>query len=214
MRFLWGAATSSHQIEGNNENNDWSSWEKLGKIEGGVISGRCTDHWNRYKEDLYLAKELGINSYRFSIEWSRIEPEEGAWDNSAIEWYGQILAECEKYNITPMVTLHHFTSPIWFSEQGDFRSEMASAKFGAYVKKMVKTLGNRIPLWCTLNEPIIMCVGKYLAKFQPPGTFEPQKCSELFSGLLKSHVRAYDLIHSEMPPRRGPWRNQKLLISI
>jgi beta-glucosidase len=111
-----------------------------------------------------------------------------------------------------MVTLHHFTSPLWFAEQGDFTSELSYHKFANYVRKIVKTLGNRIPLWCTFNEPVIMCVGKYLAGFQPPAIYDPSNCSKMFRGILKSHVRAYDLIHSEMPHRRGPWRHHPLMV--
>lgn len=212
MKFLWGAATSSHQVEGNNKLNDWWAWEQKGKIEGGVRSGRATDHWNLFKEDLKLAKEIGLNSYRFSIEWSRIEPEEGSWSNEAIEWYGELLGECERNSLIPLVTLHHFTSPLWFAEEGGFSSPQASQKFLPFVRKVVRTLGNRIPLWCTFNEPIIFCVGQYLAGFQPPAIYSPEKCSLAFRSILKSHVKAYDLIHSENKTRKGPWRHQKLLV--
>lgn len=212
MSFWWGAATSSHQIEGNNHHNDWWAWEQLGKIEGKIISGKATDHWNRFKEDLELAKVLGLNSYRFSIEWSRIEPEEGRWNLEALDWYGSLLGECERLQIMPMVTLHHFTSPFWFSQKGDFTSDLAYHKFGLYVKKIASTLGNRISHWCTFNEPVIMCVGKYLAGFQPPGIYQPENCSKLFHGILKAHVRAYDLLHSEITQRRGPWRHQPLMV--
>lgn len=212
MKFLWGAATSSHQIEGNNTRNDWWDWEQKGHIEGAVTSGLATDHWNRFKEDLRLAKEMGLNAYRFSIEWSRLEPEEGVWDNGALDWYAEILGECERLNLIPMVTLHHFTSPQWFAAQGDFTSLRAEVKFGRYVRKIVGTLGKRIPLWCTINEPIIMCIGKYLAGFQPPGIHQPEKCAQLFQGLLKAHVLAYDQIHSGISDRRGPWRNHPLMV--
>jgi len=212
MSFLWGSATSSHQIEGNNIHNDWWDWEQKGKIEGGQKSGLATDHWNRFKEDLRLAKEGGHNAYRFSIEWSRLEPEEGVWDKAAFDWYAELLGECERLSLFPLVTLHHFTSPKWFSDQGGFISEMADHLFGRYVKKVVEVLGSRIPLWCTFNEPVIMCVGKYLGGFQPPAEYSPQKCSLFFRGVLKSHVRAYDLIHSLMPHRRGPWRQCPLQV--
>ena len=212
MSFLWGVATSSHQIEGNNRFNDWWHWEELGNIEEKQKSGIATDHWTRFKEDLLLAKELGVNSYRFSLEWSRIEPEEGVWNHEALEWYAELLGECERLKIMPMMTLHHFTCPLWFAKQGDFTSDLAYYKFGLYVKKIIQTIGNRVALWCTFNEPVIMCVGKYLAGFQPPAEYSPENCSKLFRGILKSHVRAYDLIHSEMPSRRGPWRHHKLMV--
>src|SRR4051812_10992077 len=99
--FLWGAATSSHQIEGHNDKNDWWAWEQGGNIEGGARSGAATDHLHRFREDIRLAADLGMNSYRFSIEWSRLEPEEGRWNKEAFEWYGELLAECAKRRLKP-----------------------------------------------------------------------------------------------------------------
>lgn len=212
MKFFWGAATSSHQIEGGNFRNDWWDWEHQGKIDRTEVSGQATDHWNRFKEDLSIAKQIGLNAYRFSVEWSRIEPEEGVWDDSALDWYGELIGECERLAITPMMTLHHFTSPLWFSKQGGFSSPMASQKFSLFVKKIIRTIGNRVPHWCTFNEPIILCVGQHLGGFQPPALYNPEACSKTFRGLLESHVKAYDLIHSQMPSRRGPYRHQKLMV--
>jgi beta-glucosidase len=103
--FLWGVATSSHQIEGGNEHNDWWAWEAEGHVEGGVRSGAATDHWNRFREDLQLAASLGLNSYRFSIEWSRLEPEEGVWNTVALDRYGEILSECERLGLLHVGTI-------------------------------------------------------------------------------------------------------------
>src|SRR5476651_156853 len=132
MSFLWGAATSSHQVEGYNEANDWWKWESEDKIDGGVKSGAAADHWNRFREDLRLAADLGLNSYRFSVEWSRLEPEEGRWDESALEWYETLITECERLGLLPMVTLHHFTSPKWFADRGGFTWSEAPARFAEY----------------------------------------------------------------------------------
>src|SRR3954468_21970994 len=131
--FLWGAATSSHQIEGHNEKNDWWAWEAQGNIEGGARSGAATDHLHRFREDLRLAAELGLNSYRFSIEWSRIEPREGQWNEAALDWYARLLDECEKHRLVPMVTLLHFTLPQWLAEKGGFTWELVPEKFAGYV---------------------------------------------------------------------------------
>jgi len=212
--FLWGAATSSHQVEGDNFHNDWWAWEKLGKIETGEVSGRSTDHWHLFKEDLRIAKELGLNSYRFSIEWSRWEPIEGVWEPSAIEWYRELIFECEKLKLKPMVTLHHFTSPLWFSEQGGFLNTDSPRKFLKYVEKVVNCLGERVPIWCTFNEPMVLAVGQYLGGFMPPGHFKPELVSQLCYHLLKSHVYSYDLIHREVKTRRGPWAQDPLEVGI
>ena len=212
--FLWGAATSSHQIEGFNEKNDWWNWESQGHIDGGVRSGAATDHWNRYKEDLKLAADLGLNSYRFSIEWSRIESREGKWNPEALDWYEALVAECEKNKLLPMATLHHFTSPLWFAEKGGFSSAGSSAYFAQYVKKVIHRLGSRVPLWCTINEPMVLAAGTYLGKFMPPAEFSPQKASLACRNLLKAHVLAYDAIHHDISVRKGPWKDRPLQVGI
>lgn len=212
--FLWGAATSSHQVEGGNVHNDWWAWEEKGHIEGGVRSGIATDHWNRYKEDLRLAADIGLNTYRFSIEWSRLEPEEGRWDPAALEWYEELVAECERRGLMPMATLHHFTSPRWFAEDGGFASDRAPARFETYVEKVATKLGGRVPLWCTLNEPMVMVVGGYLGNFMPPAKFDPKGASNACRNLLRSHVRAYDALKNVKRERTGPWKDHPLMVGI
>jgi len=212
--FLWGAATSSHQIEGNNTKNDWWKWENEGNIEGGVKSGLATNHWNRFKEDIRLASELGLNSYRFSIEWSRIEPEEGRFDPNAFEWYSNLIAECENHNLLPMLTLHHFTSPQWFAEAGGFTNPDSPSKFLKFANQIAQRLGARIPIWCTFNEPMVLVVGTYLGKFMPPGQFSPSKASLACHNLLKAHTLVYELLHREIQARSGPWKEMPLEVGI
>ena len=212
--FLWGAATSSHQIEGYNEHNDWWHWEAQGHIDGGARSGAATDHRNRFREDIRLAAELGLNSYRFSVEWSRLEPEEGRWDSAAFEWYRELIAECEKYKILPMLTLHHFTSPQWFASQGGFTSDDSPGKFAEYVKRVAQSLGSRVPLWCTFNEPMVLITGTYLASFMPPARFSPANASAASYNMLRAHVLAYDILHKEIPLREGPWKDHPVLVGI
>ena len=196
--FLWGVATSSHQIEGHNDKNDWWQWEVEGRIEGGVRSGAATDHWNRYKEDLRLAAELGLNSYRFSIEWSRIEPEEGRFDSNALKWYSDLITECEARGLTPMLTLHHFTSPQWLAAKGGFTWSEAPKKFAEFVKYVAREIGERVPLWCTLNEPLVLVIGTYIGKFMPPAEYSPSLASIACPNLFEAHVLAYHILHSEI----------------
>jgi beta-glucosidase len=197
QNFLWGVATSSHQVEGYNDKNDWSHWESLGHVEGGVKSGSATDHFNRFCEDIRLISELGLNSYRFSVEWSRLEPEEGCWSQAAFEWYSDLIAECERYKITPMLTAHHFTSPKWFADKGGFAWEFSSVRFTEYVRRLAQAFGSRVPLWCTFNEPMVLVVGSYLGQFMPPAQVAPQLVPVVCHNLLKSHVAAYQTIHRE-----------------
>ncbi len=212
--FLWGAATSSHQIEGGNQHNDWWQWELKGNIEGGVHSGFATDHWNRFREDLRLAQDLGLNSYRFSLEWSRLEPEQGAWNREAIEWYRELINECEKRNLLPMATLLHFTVPRWLSDRGGFTWDQAADKFAGYTQFVLNELGGRIPLWCTLNEPNAMAVGQYLGGFMPPAQYQPSLASLSSRNLLRAHVLAYDRIHKATTPRTGPWKDMPRQVGI
>jgi beta-glucosidase/6-phospho-beta-glucosidase/beta-galactosidase len=115
--FLWGTATSSHQVEGNNRNNDWWEWEKEpGHIRDGHRSELACDWWNRAEQDFDLVQEMGQNAHRLSLEWSRIEPQEGKWDDGAIARYRQMLAGLRERGLEPMVTLHHFTNPLWLVE--------------------------------------------------------------------------------------------------
>lgn len=214
MKFLWGAATSSHQIEGGNRYNDWWQWEQEGNIEGGETSGAACDHWNLFREDLRLAQEMGLTSYRFSIEWSRLEPEEGQWCNEAFEWYEALVAECERRKLLPMATLHHFTVPQWFARRGGFTWEQSPGRFAGYVKKVITRFGARIPLWCTLNEPNTLVIGQYLGSYMPPATHDPKLASLATRNLLRAHVQAYDTIHGKMPARIGPWKDMPLAVGI
>jgi len=215
QEFLWGAATSSHQIDGHNENSDWWQWEAAGNVEGGVRSGAATDHWKRFKSDLRLAADLGLTTYRFSIEWARLEPEEGRWNESAFEWYSEMIAECENLGLLPMATLHHFTSPQWFAAQGGFTSPQASEKFARYATQVAQRLGSRIPIWCTFNEPMVLVFGTYIARIMPPAIFAPKLVGAACNGILKSHVLAYDILHSsKLAPREGRWKDRPLEVGI
>lgn len=212
--FFWGAATSSHQVEGGNRHNDWWHWEEQGKIEGGARSGAATDHWNRFREDLKLAADLGLNTYRFSVEWSRLQPEEDRWDSDALERYRELIAECEKLGLMPMLTLHHFTSPQWFAEKGGFSNDRSPQFFAEYVKRVVAALGSRVPIWCTLNEPMVLVGGTYLGTFMPPAKFAPKLASKACRNLLACHVDAYQQIHQGVSKREGPWAGRPLEVGI
>jgi beta-glucosidase len=212
--FLWGVATSSHQVEGYNDKNDWWEWEAKGNIEGGAKSGPATDHLNRFREDIRLAAELGVTSYRFSVEWSRLEPAQGEFDSAAFDWYRELILECEKHGILPMLTLHHFTSPKWFAEAGGFTWEDSPLRFQLFTREVVRRLGSRIPIWCTFNEPMVLVAGTYLGKFMPPARYAPNLAAVACRNLLRAHVLAYDTIHSEIELREGPWAERPLEVGI
>ena len=164
--FRWGSATSAHQIEGNNH-NDWSEWEKSRPLE--FQSGKACDSYNRYEEDFDIAKSLNQNIHRFSIEWSRIEPKEGRFDHEAMHHYVNVVKALRERGIEPMITLWHFTNPVWFAEKGGFLNVDSPEIFTRYVKYVVDNLKDRVGLWITFNEAASVYPGfSYLIGEWPP----------------------------------------------
>ncbi len=214
MRFLWGAATSSHQIEGNNRHNDWWKWEAEGHIEGKVRSGLATDHWERYSEDLRLAEAYGMDSYRFSIEWSRIQPKADEWDESALEWYVELVRECEKRHLVPMATLHHFTLPQWVADQGGLCWEEWPQKFKKFTEKVAEKLGSIVPLWCTVNEPVTLAIGAYVGGFMPPAEFAPAKVATACRNLFRAHLLSYEVLNRYRNSRTGAWKETPFAVGF
>lgn len=163
--FWWGAATASYQVEGFNENCDWAKAGKEGKVP---TAGRLADHYHRYEEDFDIAKELGHNAHRFSIEWGRIEPREGVFDQEEIEHYRKVLKALKKRKITPFVTLWHFTLPLWFSESGGFTRKDAPVIFARYCAHVVRELGDLCDHYATINEPNVYATHGYIYGAWPP----------------------------------------------
>ncbi len=192
--FLWGTATSSHQIEGNNENN-WTRWEKKGKIKDRSISGRACNSWEFYKEDIKLCKELNNNVYRFGLEWSRIEPKKGKFNEDALERYRTIAKECHKNNIEPIATLYHWTQPIWFANMGGWLHKNSPLFFKKYVEHTAKFLGSEVKFWCTINEPMIYAYNSYLTGKWPPQEKSFFKFRKVVDNLIKAHKLAYFSLH-------------------
>jgi len=163
--FLWGAATASYQVEGFNENTDWAKAAKEGKVPP---AGRLADHYQRYEEDFDIAKELGHNAHRFSIEWARIEPREGEFDEKEVEHYRDVLKALKKRGLTPMITLWHFTLPIWFAESGGFQRKDSPELFARYCEHVVSQLGDLCEHYSTMNEPNVFGSNGYLRGSWPP----------------------------------------------
>jgi beta-glucosidase len=203
--FLWGSATSSHQVEGNCTNNNWYEFESAVDEQGrprilnGQKAGLASDHWNRYREDVRLMKELSLNAYRFSVEWSKIEPEPGRFDDAALDHYEQVVTELTTNGIEPMVTLHHFTNPLWFEEQGAFLQENSPDIFAAFVEKVVHRLGAKVRLWCTVNEPAVYAMMGYFYAGFPPAVKDPKHVGIVLRNMLRAHTAAYQLIKNLEP---------------
>jgi beta-glucosidase len=198
--FLWGSSTSAYQVEGNCTNNNWylfeSETDEQGRprIAGGQKCGLAADHWNRYKEDIQLMKSLHLNAYRFSVEWSRIEPAEGVFADTALDHYERVVDELRANGIEPLITLHHFTNPIWFEKNGAFLQENSPELLTRYAEKVVKRLGPKVRFWSTINEPSVYALNGYFLTEFPPAVRDPAKASVVFRNLLRSHAHCYKRI--------------------
>jgi beta-glucosidase len=190
--FLWGVATSAFQLEGS-PHADWSSWDVVLDAKPGI-----TNHYTLYKEDLKLLKELGVNAYRFSLEWSRIQPKEDTWDEEAIAHYQEVVDILRRDGIEPMITLHHFTHPRWFIEQYPWHRNASREKFLRYVEMMVSTIRG-VRYWITFNEPYVILLGGYLEGCMPPGLRDVKRSLLALRNIFTCHGKAYDIIHAYVP---------------
>ena len=150
--FLIGAATAAHQVEGNNIHSDYWAQELLPHSSFTELSGMACDHYHRYEEDIRLLAEAGLNAYRFSVEWARIEPEEGVFDEREIEHYRKVIACCREHGVEPIVTLMHFTSPVWLIRKGGWEAESTVEDFRRYAAYVTEKLGKELRCICTINE--------------------------------------------------------------
>ncbi|OQY89034.1 MAG: hypothetical protein B6D38_08320 [Anaerolineae bacterium UTCFX1] len=199
--FLWGTATSSHQVEGNNTNNQWQQWEQDGHTDG--TSGLACDWWGgRWKEDFDRAAEGGQNSHRFSVEWSRIQPTPDTWDENALERYRAMLRGLQERGMTPMVTLHHFTDPLWFYEMDAWEREESVALFEKFVRKTVEALKEYCSIWCTINEPNVYALSGYVAGAFPVKRRGLKIAMQVQANMIRGHAAAYHAIHEIQPNAR------------
>lgn len=194
--FLWGASTAAHQVEGGNVNSDW--WHREhGNLPGPPIaepSGDAADSFHRYPEDMALLAEAGLNSYRFSIEWARIEPEEGFVSRSAIEHYRRMVGTARSLGLEPFVTLHHFTNPVWFARDGGWLTDASVDRFARFVESALPVIED-VELVCTINEPNMVSV---LADPEVgfPSVGLPPGVPEVTERLIRAHRRAAELVRA------------------
>ncbi len=216
-RFLWGASTAAHQVEGNTHNN-WTVWElenakslakaakyrlehlpvwpevkKLASTPENYVSGRAVDHYNRYEQDFDIVKRMNLNSFRFSIEWSRIEPEEGAWNLGEIEHYRQYIKALKRRGIEPFVTLFHWTLPVWFAQKGGFEKQKNIQYFVRFADKIFEELGAELRYITTINEPDTVVSHGYYLQLHPPAKHSLAKLVWVYRNLLKAHKEVYSL---------------------
>ena len=195
--FLWGAATSGHQVEGNNKNSDWWHWEE--KVQPpGMRSGKAADHYHKYKKDFEMAKELGHNAHRLSIEWARIEPKEGVFDQDEIDHYKDVLGNLKEQGFEVMLTLHHFTSPQWLAEMGGWENGKVVGYFERFVERIVPEFKVFVDLWITINEPGVYAYNGYLTAVWPPQKKNKFAAAKAFWNMALAHKKAYYVIHKHV----------------
>ncbi|MDP2648247.1 MAG: glycoside hydrolase family 1 protein [Candidatus Yanofskybacteria bacterium] len=220
--MYFGSATSSHQVEGGNANN-WSVWEEknadrlareaernFGKLHSwpeiklqaqnprNYISGVSSDHYNRFEQDFDIAKSLGHNAHRFSIEWSRIELEEGQFNQEAIEHYKKVSRTLHERGMEPFVTLWHWTVPLWFEKKGGWESPQAADAFSRYVEKVISSLPD-VKFWITLNEPEIFALNSFYRGIWPPQKKSALTALKVVSNLIEAQKKAYGAIKQLRP---------------
>lgn len=224
--FYWGAATSAHQVEGGNV-NDWSEWEEknadrlarearnkkwpddiLNSPTGGpsplkrenYISGAACEHYNRYKEDFDLARSLGHNAHRFSVEWSRVEPREGEFDAKEIGHYRDVILALRARGLEPFLTVYHWTQPLWFRDKGAWLNSAAPQDFARLAGRLAQEFsGTGLKFWLTLNEPMIYAFNGYLVGVRPPQKKNPFAYCKVINNLERAHIAAYRAIKNIQP---------------
>lgn len=211
--FLWGTATSSHQVEGQNTANDWWTWEQAGLLK--EPSALACDHYHRYAADFDILQKLGHNSHRFSLEWSRFEPEEGQWNEEAFQHYEKVFEELARRNIEPIVTLHHFTNPEWFAKKGGWANPDTVRYFNRYVDRVVRRYSHYVRLWMTINEPLVYLYHSFFGGLWPPGVKSFKTSMQVFRNQVTAHAEAYRIIHHhyEKDLQRPVWVSFAMHIS-
>lgn len=191
--FFWGAATSSYQVEGNNTNCDWWQWEERSALK--EKCGISCRHYELFREDFDLAKSLNHNAHRFSVEWSRIEPKEGEFSTREINHYKEVVVALRERNLEPIITLHHFTNPIWFVKLGGWHNKDAHRYFLRYTEKIVEALSDKVRFWVTINEPLVYVYHCYILGVWPPQEKSLPRAKKVVDNFILAHLRAYQLIH-------------------
>lgn len=196
--FLWGAATSAHQVEGGNHRNDWWRFEhRSPDVPRDLQSGDACRHWERYDADFALAAADGHTAHRLSLEWSRIEPERDRVDDAALAHYRDVLDSLRRHGLTPIVTLSHFTLPLWIADQGGWENPATIDAFVAFVRRCARAYGARVDWWCTINEPEVLAFRAYSEGVWPPSRRDDSAALVVIAHQLEAHGRAYHALHEE-----------------
>jgi beta-glucosidase len=188
---LWGTAVSHYQVEGGDA-CDWSGW-------GRVAAGPAVDSWTRYEADADLARDAGANAFRFSVSWSRIEPREGEFDPAALERYRHLVSHLGAIGLEPVVTLFHYTHPLWFHEQTPWTSPRSVDRFARFAARVVEAFGDAVRFYIPLNEPLVFLLAGYLDAQIPPAIADPKAMARAFGNMMAAHAAAAAAIRERVP---------------
>ncbi len=198
--FEWGAGTSAHQFEGDNTNSDWWAFEQTGAIARGEVSGKATDLYHRFAEDFSIARSLNLNAIKLSVEWARVEPEPGRFDEAALRHYEEVVESLASSGLEPFVVLHHFTSPLWLERYGWWEGRETALRFAAYSTVVAERLARWVRYWMPINEPLLLALQGYGLGAWPPrikgGILKARKVSQR---LVDAHRLSRDAIRSVRP---------------
>lgn len=206
--FLWGSASSAFQVEGGCTCHDFYDWACKGRVKDGTNPVDAVHFWKYYKKDIALMKRMNHNAARIGLEWARIEPEEGRFDDEVVRHYRSILLEMGKAGIKPMVTLHHFANPMWFAAIGGWARRRNVAYFRRFAEKAVRLLGDLVEVWITINEPAVYATMAYLFGEFPPGMKNPFLAFRVMGNMARAHTMLYDIIHDIYRQKR--WGEAKV----
>ncbi|MCL2404810.1 MAG: family 1 glycosylhydrolase [Defluviitaleaceae bacterium] len=195
LNMQLGVASAAAQIEGSGVRHTWSNWYDKGHVKDGSSPARACDHWRRYREDIDLMAKMGIQIYRFSIEWARIEPENGFYDGSVAVQYREMIMYMKEKGIEPLLTLHHFTHPMWFEAMGGFANPENIPVYLKFVAYAVRTFGDLVDEYVTIDEPNVFALQGYYTGEFPPGQKSIKAAFKVMSIMACCHIRAYQLIH-------------------
>ncbi len=220
--FLWGTATAAYQVEGHSAPSNWTAWEgSPERVYEGQASGAACDWWEggRYAEDFERAAALHTNALRLSVAWERVEPQPGRYDEGALQRYAEMLDALRARSLEPFVTLYHFTHPLWLEEAGGWANPETVERFADFARVVAEALGDRVTMWCTLNEPLVFATQGYLLGRFPPGKRHVRLAFRVAENMLRGHAAAYHAIKTAQPsaqvglakhqialiPRRPAW---------
>ena len=190
-----GVVFAATQIDGGNQEHSWNDWYAQGKIKNGSDPAIAAGHWDRWREDILLMHRMGIQTCRCSVEWARVEPEEGRFDEEAIAHFKEELMLMIGMGIKPLITLHHFSDPMWFMAKGGWEKYDNVRCFLIYVEHVVKAVGHLVSEYITVNEPNTYAHNGYINGIWPPGRKSPSTAMTVMSNLAAAHIKAYRLIH-------------------